>query len=149
MGLGLVVDVSVFIDALFVYDEERSERARSLFRMVSRKGYNIFEPAIFGVELASQLARRKPRRQAKRIYEEIVDKVIIVEEVEYDLLLDIAFSTGCRAVDSYYIAVASILSVPLVSADRVMVFNARRYGVDAYYTLDKDDYRKLMTRLGN
>ena len=86
MNTGLVVDVSVFIDALFVYDEERSERARSLFRVVSRRGYSIFEPAIFGVELASQLARRKPRRQSRKIYEGIVSKVVAVEDVEVRFL---------------------------------------------------------------
>ena len=29
--MNIVVDVSVFIDRLFIYDEERSNRARNLF----------------------------------------------------------------------------------------------------------------------
>ncbi len=42
--MNLVIDVSVFIDRLFIYDEERSLRARTLFRLVDDRGLNIFEP---------------------------------------------------------------------------------------------------------
>jgi predicted nucleic acid-binding protein len=55
--MNLVVDVSVFIDRLFIYDEERSSRARNLFKIIDDKGLNIFEPQVFGIELASQLIR--------------------------------------------------------------------------------------------
>ena len=37
--MSLVIDVSVFIDRLFVYDEGRSSRARSLFKLVDERGY--------------------------------------------------------------------------------------------------------------
>ena len=75
------------------------------------------------------MVRRKPRAIAKKLYDEIMDKVIIIDVLEYDLLLDIAMSTACRAIDTFYIAVASIISAILVSADRIMVNNARKYGV--------------------
>lgn len=65
--MNIVIDVSVLIDRLFIYNEERSRKARNVFRVVDEKGYNIFEPQVFGVELASQLIRRKPRDIAKRI----------------------------------------------------------------------------------
>jgi len=42
--MNLVVDVLVFIDRLFIYDEERSSRARNLFKIIDDKGLNIFEP---------------------------------------------------------------------------------------------------------
>ena len=57
--MNIVVDVSVFIDRLFIYSEERSRRARGLFRYIDEVGLNVFEPQVFGVELASQLVRRK------------------------------------------------------------------------------------------
>lgn len=147
MLLNLVIDVSVFIDRLFVYDEERSRRACNLFRLVSEKGLNIFEPLVFGVELASQLVRRKPRTVAEIIYDEIIGKVIIVEEIEYDLLLDIALSTACRAIDAYYIATASIVSAVLVSADKIMVRNAKKYGVEAYYIHNLNECNALISRI--
>ena len=145
--MNLVIDVSVFIDRLFIYDEERSNRARNVFRIVDKKGYNIFEPQVFGIELASQLIRRKPRNIAKRIYDEVMERIIVVEEIDYDLLLDVAFQTGCRAIDTYYIATASIVDGILISADKVMVTNARRYGVDAYYIHDAREYNELMSKL--
>jgi len=145
--LNLVIDVSVFIDRLFIYSEERSNRARNVFRIVDQRGYNIFEPQVFGIELASQLIRRKPRNIAERIYNEVMERIILVEEIEYDLLLDVALKTGCRAIDTYYIATASVVDGILISADKVMVANARRYGIDAYYIHDAREYSGLMSKL--
>ena len=104
-------------------------------------------PRFFGVELVAQLVRRKPRMVARRLYEEIIDRIIILEDIDYELLLDIAYQTGCRAIDAYYIAAASLVSGILVSADKIMVDNAKKYGVDAYYLLDTDDYNKLVSKI--
>jgi len=145
--LNLVVDVSVFIDSLFVYDEERSNRARNLFKLVTEKGLNIFEPQVFGVELASQLVRRKPRNIAEKLYNEIMDKVIVIDEIDYDLLLDIALSTACRAIDAFYIATANLVPAILVSVDEMMINNARKYGVDSYYIHHLSDYNALVSRI--
>ena len=145
--MNLVIDVSVFIVRLFIYDEERSRRARNVFQIVDRKGHNVFEPQVFGIELASQLVRRRPKDIARRVYDEVMERIIVVEEIEYDLLLDVAFQTGCRAIDAYYIATTSIVEGILISADRVMVANARRYGVNAYYIHDSREYNELMSKL--
>ncbi|MCE4598927.1 MAG: hypothetical protein F7C81_01860 [Desulfurococcales archaeon] len=51
--MNLVVDVSVFIDRLFIYSEERSKRARNLFKHIDDKGLSVFESQVFGVELIS------------------------------------------------------------------------------------------------
>ncbi len=145
--MNLVIDVSVFIDRLFIYDEERSRRARSLFKLIGEKELNIFEPQVFGIELVSQLVRRKPRDIAKELYSKIMEKVIVIDEIEYDSLLDIALTTGCRAIDAFYIAVANIISAILVSADKAMVNNARKYGVEAYYIHNLNDYNSLVSRI--
>ncbi len=147
MGSNLVVDVSVFIDRLFIYSEERSRRARNLFQYIDKVGLNVFEPQVFGVELVAQLVRRKPREIARKVYEEIIDRVIILEDIDYELLLDIALQTACRAIDAYYIATASLASSILVSADKVMVDNAKKYGVEAYYILDTNEYNKLISKI--
>ena len=57
--MNIVIDVSVFIDRLFIYSEKRSGRARNLFRSIDEEELTVFEPQVFGVELASQLVRRK------------------------------------------------------------------------------------------
>ncbi len=145
--MSLVVDVSVFIDRLFIYDEKRSSRACSLFKLIDKKSINIFEPQVFGIELASQLVRRKPETIARKLYDEIMNKVITIDEIDYDLLLDVALSTACRAIDTFYIAAASVVSAILASADKVMVNNARKYGVEAYYIHDLNDYSALISRI--
>ena len=76
-----------------------------------------------------------------------MDRVVIIDDIDYDLLLDIALSTACRAIDTYYIAVAHMFSSMLVSADKIMVSNARKYGVEAYYIHDINDYNSLMPRI--
>ncbi|MCD6300839.1 MAG: type II toxin-antitoxin system VapC family toxin [Staphylothermus sp.] len=145
--MNLVVDVSVFIDSLFVYNEERSYRARNLFKLITNKDLNIFEPQVFGIELASQLVRRKPRDLAMKIYNEIINKIIMIDEIDYELLLDIALSTGCRAIDTFYIAASSLIPAILVSADKTMIENARKYGVNAYYIHSSIDYNALISRI--
>ena len=44
--MNLVIDVSVLIDNFFVYDEEQSNRARSLFKLVTDKDL-ILIPGMF------------------------------------------------------------------------------------------------------
>ena len=46
--MNLVVDVSVFIDRLFIYSEERSKRARNLFEYIDGKGLGILKPKFIG-----------------------------------------------------------------------------------------------------
>ncbi|MEB3765371.1 MAG: hypothetical protein GSR77_04325 [Desulfurococcales archaeon] len=55
--------------------------------------------------------------------------------------------TGCRAIDTYYIATTSIVSGILVSADKTMIENAKKYGVEAYYIHDTNDYNKLISKI--
>ena len=51
-----------------------------MFKLIDKKSFNIFEPQVFGIELASQLIRRKPRAVAKELYNEIMDKVIVIDQ---------------------------------------------------------------------
>ena len=142
----MIVDVLVFVDALFVYDDEgRSRLAFEFLKALDEKGHDILEPEVFGIELISQLVRRRPREVSKKIYDEIMQRVIIVDDIEYDTLFEIALTTGCRAIDAYYIAVAYEVSDVLVSSDKVMVDNARKHGVEAYYL--PTEFEKVMKKL--
>jgi len=80
-----------------------------LIKLVIEKGLNIFEPQMFVVKLASQLVRRKFRNIAKKLYNKIMDKIIIIDEIDYDLLLDIALLTDCKSIDALYIATTSLI----------------------------------------
>ena len=133
-----VVDTSVFVDALFRFDEERSSTASKLFEILH--GITISEPEIFKMELIGQLVRRVPKNEALVIYEEIVSKINFIEfKVLNETVFSICFETGCRAIDSYFIAAAKLTNSILMTNDRIMAANAKKAGVEAYYLLEEFD----------
>ena len=71
-----------------------------MIKLVIEKGLNIFEPQMIVVKLTSQLIRRKFRNIAKKLYTKIIDKLIIIDEIDYDLLLDITLLTDCKSIDA-------------------------------------------------
>jgi len=54
---------------------------------------------------------------------------------------------GCRAVDAYYIATTKYVDAVLVTSDRVVRDNALKSSVEAYYLLNNEDYKALISRL--
>jgi len=70
----------------------------------------------------------------------ILNFVNIISENEiFEVALDIAFETHCRAIDSYFIATSELTNSILISNDRIMVNNAKKYGLKAYYLIDEVD----------
>ena len=55
------------------------------------------------------------------------------------IAFSIAFETGSRAIDAFYIAAAEIKNAILVSNDKIQVESARKFGVEAYYLLEEFD----------
>jgi len=135
-----VVDTSVFIDMLFRYDEKRYKLANRLFRLLQDVETTITEPEIFKVELIGQLVRRMNKNEAILLYEEIIERIEVVKiESLKEIAFSIAFETGCRAVDSFYVAVAKMKCLILISNDKVQVESAKKYGVEAYYLIEDFD----------
>ncbi|WP_290598010.1 MULTISPECIES: type II toxin-antitoxin system VapC family toxin [unclassified Archaeoglobus] len=92
------------------------------------------------MELIGQLVRRIPKNEALVIYEEIVSKINFIEfKVLNETAFSICFETGCRAIDSYFIATAKLTNSILITNDRIMAANARKAGVEAYYLLEELD----------
>ena len=89
----IVLDTSVFIDALFRFDEQRSRLAGDLFRVTQNIGISIIEPEVFKIELIGQLVRKTEKREAFEIYNAIVNKI---EFVTIEKLREIAFSVCIR-----------------------------------------------------
>ena len=142
----IVVDTSVFLDELFKFDQERHEKARILFRLIQERDILIVEPGIFKIELIGQLVRRMEKDEATILYESIVKRLEFVRTKDLDgIAFSIAFETGSRAVDSFYIAASKIKNTLLVSNDRIQIESARKYGVDAYYLLE--EFEKVKERI--
>ncbi len=137
----IAVDTSVFLDELFRFDQKRHEKARIFFRLIQEGNILIVEPEIFKIELIGQLVRRMEKDEATILYESIVEKLEFIKTKD----LEIAFETGSRAIDSFYIAASKIKDAILVSNDKIQVENAIKFGVEAYYLLD--EFEKVKERI--
>ncbi|MBC8522278.1 MAG: type II toxin-antitoxin system VapC family toxin [Methanomicrobia archaeon] len=143
----IVVDTSVFLDELFKFDQKRHEKARIFFRLIQERDILILEPEIFKVEIIGQLVRRMERDEATIVYESIVKRLEFVKTKDLDgIAFSIAFETGSRAIDSFYIAASKIKNAILVSNDKIQVESARKFGVEAYCLLEEFEKVKEMIR---
>ena len=142
-----VVDTSVFIDELFNFDQNRHEKARQFFRLLQDKSITIAEPEMFKIELIGQLVRRMKRDEAALLYELIIERVELVRTEDLkEIAFSIAFETGCRAIDSFYIATAKVRDAILVSNDKIQVESAKKFGVNAFYLIE--ELEEIKKKLG-
>jgi hypothetical protein len=134
----IVVDTSVFLDELFKFDQKRHGKARTLFRLIEEKDVLIVEPEIFRVELIGQLVRRMKKDEATVLYESIAERLEFIKTKDLGgVAFSIAYETGSRAIDAFFIAAAKIGFSHLISNDKTQVESARKFGVEAYYLLEK------------
>jgi len=144
----IVVDNSVFIDLIFEYNRERTEQADTLFEILEENEIPILEPKVFRVELIGQLVRRKNKDIALTVAEKFFSEINFIGNSEiYNVAFLIAFETGSRAIDSFYIAASKIKNAILVSNDKIQVESARKFGVEAYYLLE--EFEKVKERIRN
>jgi predicted nucleic acid-binding protein len=139
----IVIDTSVWLD-LFLENPERKRLAEALINSIDEKGITIYEPEVFKVELAGVLSRKFKREEVLGFIEDVSTVVDIVSNPT-DLAFWTALKTGGRAIDSYFIATAEMTGSLLVSNDRIMVKNALKAGVKAYYLLG--EHGELMETL--
>ena len=134
----IVVDASVFIDLIFDNSSERTAIADGLFKLIEEKEIPIFQPDAFKIELIGQLVRRLKKDEAAALAEEIFGGMNFIDTSDlFDTAFSIAFQTGSRAIDSFYIAAANLEEALLVSNDKRQVESARTFGVDVFYLLDE------------
>ena len=133
----IVVDVSVFIDSLFSSNSDRYQKAIGFLKAVN--GMPLYVPRIFRVELIA-VARRLGFKGKRQELLGIVEKLNLVEERDIISVAEyVADQIHPRAVDAYYIATAIITDSILVANDKLMVKNARRAGIEAFYLLEEYD----------
>jgi len=149
-NLKSVLDASVFVDyyVRFPQSAKRHERARNVVKALSRIEAEMYEPFILEIELTGVLVRVLKQEDVLRILRIVSKYVRYIDEAKlHDTAAEVALKTGCRAVDSYYIAAAKKYSAILITSDRVMKLNAEKVGVESFYLLSDEDYRALMDRL--
>jgi len=134
----IVADTSVFTDFLIIFDEDRHRKARLFLTEASRRGIVFYEPFLFDVELAGVLCRRYSREVVYKILREVRNRVELLDEaLIHEAALDVAVKTHCRAIDAYFIATTKETGSTLISNDKLMVSNARKYGIEAYYLIEE------------
>ena len=133
----IVVDVSVFIDSLFSSNPDRYQKAIGFLKAVN--GMPLYVPRIFRVELIA-VARRLGFKGKRQELLGIVEKLNLVEERDIISVAEyVADQIHPRAVDAYYIATAIITDSILVANDKLMVKNARKARIEAFYLLEEYD----------
>jgi len=137
----MVVDTSVWFD-LFSENLSRREIAEKVLEVEC----TVYEPEVFKVELAGVLSRKFMKDEVLNFIDEITSKIRITENPN-ELAFQISLNTGCRAIDAYFIATARITNSILITNDRTMAKNAKKYGIEAYYLIDEFD--EAMERVRN
>ena len=136
----VVVDTSVWLD-LFLEDSERKKVAEDLMKAIET---TIYEPEVFKIELAGTLSRRFRKDDVLSFVDEVMAKVRLVENPN-ELAFQVAVNTGCRAIDAYFIATAKVTNSILITNDKVMAKNAKKYGIEAYYLIE--EFNKALNRI--
>lgn len=142
----LVVDTFVFVDSLLEKNEDRSRKATEFLESID--GLTVFIPRIFLLELISVAKRLGVSLSRKDIDKLVADFEVLSENFVFDEAFKVAEETHPRAVDSYFIAAAKLTASVLISCDRIMVENGRKYGIRTYYLLEElDDAMKAVRKL--
>jgi len=131
----IVVDTSLFVDYLFERNEERYKKASKILNSI--EGLTVFEPKVFLIEMIAVSKRLGIEISRKDLEELTLDFTFLPEDIIFGEALNIAESVHPRAIDAYFIATAKLTNSVLLSSDKKMCDNAKKYGVEAYYVPDE------------
>jgi len=117
----IVIDTSVWLD-LFLEDSDRKKIAEEFMKAIE---VTIYEPEVFKIELAGTLSRRFGRDDVLSFIDDVISKIRLIRNPN-ELAFQIALDTGCRAIDSYFIATAKLTNSILITNDKVMARMPRK-----------------------
>jgi len=141
--MGLTIDTSVLVDFFTKRDAERYKKSQEFLK--SAKGKSVYCPKLILAEILGVLVRYNVKL-ADVGYDFVLKNFNLIEEdVIFDEILKVCKNTGSRAVDGYFIATAKLTNSILVTNDKVMAKNAKKYGIEAYYLIEEFD--KVLERI--
>ena len=117
----VVVDASTWVSSLVANDINHGAAKAWLDEHISTGG-QLVAPTLLVVETASALARvssdpSDARSAVAQLYSLAVMRLVPLEQVLVDEAADIAVSFRLKGADSFYVAVARQLDIPLVTFD--------------------------------
>ena len=143
--MGVTIDTSVLVDFFTRKHSERYTIAKELLKVV--KGKPVFCPRLILAEILGVLARYNVEL-ADLGYNFVIKNFNLINENEiFDIVLEVCKNTGCRAIDSYLIATAKLTDSILITNDKVMNENAKKFGIESYYLLE--DFDKVLDKIKN
>jgi len=141
----IVIDTSVLIDYVFEKDLVRNNIAKETLKLV--KGLKAFAPRILIVEFIAIAKRLGTAISKPNIDKLTADFVLLSKDAIFNEAFKIAERVHPRAIDAYFIATAKITNSILITNDKVMAKNAKKYGIEAYYLIEEFD--KALNRIKN
>ncbi len=139
----IVIDTSVLIDYVFEEDVNRNNMAKETLKLV--KGFRVFAPKILLIEFVAVAIRLGMTISKLDVIRLTADFILLTEDTIFDEAFKIAEHVHPRAVDTYFIATAKLTNSILITNDKVMADNAKKYGIEAYYLIE--DFDKAVERL--
>ena len=136
MGAVVVVDASVWVSRLIPQDVNHDASRLWLERYVTAGGL-LVAPALLLIEVAAAISRQTGQstlsKQAVRYLQYIrAMRFVPLDSTVAETAVEVAADLQLRAGDATYVAVARLLSIPLVSCDRERI--ERSKSVTATYT---------------
>jgi predicted nucleic acid-binding protein len=138
----IVADTSVWVDLFIPKNKIRSDLAEKVFEVIEKRGLEIYAPKLFVVEFISIMKRLVGNMIPTNVFEKInlLDETVIFETAK-----DVALKVHPRAADAYFIATAKLTDSILITNDKVMANNAKKYGIEAYYLIE--EFGKVLERI--
>ncbi|OYT47830.1 MAG: hypothetical protein B6U85_04245 [Desulfurococcales archaeon ex4484_42] len=138
----VVIDASLIIDLYAAPNDMRASIAEELASWIAAHLVEAYAPKLLMVEVLGVLARYLSEKDLDLVMVSFPQIKLVPEEVFYDEAIKIARSTGSRAADAYYIAVASIVNGVLLTNDKQQSQNAKKAGIEAYYLIEEKEKAK-------
>jgi len=141
--MGLTIDTSVLVDFFIKKESKRHTIAKNFLKSI--EGFGVFCPKLLLAELISVLSRYSTK--ISEVGYEFVEKNfnLIGEESIFEEVLNVCKVTSSRASDAYFIATAKLTNSILITNDKIMDENAKKYGVESYYLIE--EYEKVEKRI--
>ena len=117
----VTVDASVWVSYISTHDANYS-RAQNWINLHLAKGGSLVSPILLVVETASAIARVTrnlvaARHAISQLYSFPRIRLVPLGQALIDDAADIAVTFGLRGADSFYVALAQQLAIPLVTFD--------------------------------
>ncbi len=132
----IVIDTSVWVDLFVPKNRMRGELAERVFEIIEEREMEIYAPKLFVVEFISTIKRLVGNAVPTDVFEKIN---LLDEACIFDTAKDVALRAHPRAADAYFIATAKVTSSVLITNDRIMANNAKKYGIECYYLIEESD----------